>query len=60
MNTISKETHLLYKQFLAHSDALVKPLLVLLQEFLLFINLSPQVTVSLVGRDSGGRVNLVA
>lgn len=47
-----KDRYLLYKQFLAHSDALVEPLLVLLQEFLLFIDLSPQVTVSLLRRDS--------
>ena len=43
----SKKTHLFYEQFLAHGDALVEPLLVFLQEFLLFIDLPPQVTVSL-------------
>lgn len=43
--------YLLYKQFLAHGDALIEPLLVFLQEFLLFIYLSPQVTVSLFKKD---------
>lgn len=46
-----KNTYLFYKQFLAHGDALVEPLLVFLQEFLLLIDLSPQVTVSLSKKD---------
>lgn len=41
------DRYLLYKQFLAHGDAFVEPLLVFFQEFLLFVDLSPQVTVSL-------------
>lgn len=40
--------YLLYQQFLAHGDALIEPLLVFLQEFLLLVYLSPQVTVGLV------------
>lgn len=46
-----KDRYLLYKQFLAHGDALIEPLLVFLQEFLLLIYLSPQVTVSLLTKD---------
>lgn len=46
-----KDRYLLYKQFLAHGDALIEPLLVFLQEFLLLVNLSPQVTVCLLRRD---------
>lgn len=42
------KTHLFYEQLLAHGDALVESLLVFLQEFLLFINLPSQVTVSLL------------
>lgn len=45
---LSNNTNLLYEQLLAHGDALVEPLLVFLQEFLLFINLSSQVTISLL------------
>lgn len=41
------QPYLLYEQFLAHCDALVESLLVFLQEFLLLINLPPQVTISL-------------
>lgn len=47
-----KDKYLLYKQFLAHGDALIEPLLVFLQEFLLFIYLPPQVTVSLLRKNS--------
>lgn len=50
-NLAFKDRYLLYKQFLAHGDALVEPLLVFLQEFLLLVNLSPQVTVCLLRRD---------
>ncbi len=51
-----KDRYLLYKQFLAHGDALIEPLLVFLQELLLFIYLSPQVTVSLLRKDTRGCV----
>lgn len=55
---IQTQTHLFYQQFLAHGDALVEPLLVLLQEFLLLVDLSPQVTVSLLKRESRECVKL--
>lgn len=45
--------HLLYEQLLAHGDALVEPLLVLLQELLLLVDLSPQVAVGLAGGKKG-------
>lgn len=41
-------TNLLYQQLLAHGDALIQPLLVFLQQLLLLVDLSPQVTVGLV------------
>lgn len=46
-----KDSYLFYEQFLAHGDALVEPLLVFLQEFLLLVYLSPQITVSLSRKD---------
>lgn len=46
------KTHLFYEQLLAHGDALVESLLVFLQEFLLFINLPSQVTVSLLKKQN--------
>lgn len=48
------DRYLLYEQFLAHGDALIQPLFVFLQEFLLLIDLSPQITVSLVGKKQQG------
>lgn len=53
---VVNDRYLLYKQFLAHGDALIEPLLVLLQEFLLLIYLPPQVTVGL-SRDKTGAVS---
>lgn len=46
-----KDRYLLNEQLLAHGDALIEPLLVLLQELLLLIYLSPQVTVCLWKKD---------
>lgn len=47
-----QKTYLFNEQFLAHGDALVEPFLVFLKELLLFIDLSPQVTVCLLSKDS--------
>lgn len=44
---LQQHRYLLYQQLLAHGDALIEPLLVFLQEFLLLVYLSPQVTVGL-------------
>lgn len=52
MICVDKHTNLFYQQLFAHGDALVEPLLVFLQEFLLLVDLSPQVTVSLVKTDN--------
>lgn len=49
----AEHRYLLYQQFLAHGDALIEPLLVFLQEFLLLVYLSPQVTVGLVRKRLG-------
>lgn len=43
----TEDGYLLYQQLLAHGDALIEPLLVFLQELLLLVYLSPQVTVGL-------------
>lgn len=50
------KTYLFNEQLLAHGDALVEPFLVFLKEFLLFVYLSPQVTVCLLIKDSRGDV----
>lgn len=52
----AKDSYLLYEQLLAHGDALVEPLLVFLQESLLLVNLSPQITIRLQRKD-GDHVN---
>lgn len=49
----AEDRYLLYQQLLAHGDALVEPLLVFLQELLLLVYLSPQVTVGLAGKRLG-------
>lgn len=54
-----KDRYLLYEQLLAHGDTLVEPLLVFLQEFLLFVDLSPQITVSLKQKDQRTLLTLV-
>lgn len=47
----AKDSYLLYEQLLAHGDALVEPLFVFLQESLLLVNLSPQITIRLQRKD---------